>query len=945
MIAISYRREDSLPVTGRLYDRLQAEFGKANVFMDFDSIPYGVDFRDHIKQMIDRSKVLVAVIGPDWVGKRRHRGGRRIDDPTDFVRLEIGYALERKLPIIPVLVSNTEMPQSEELPKDIEALAFRNGLRLDVGIDFHHHAERLSAAINRILTTSEPPKPAETDKHSPQIATPSETPIAPAESQPETVMAQPAPIAEMPSLTEVKTVPVERRQVEPTTTEKIKRPAIAASPPTKDRQAHRFIDLDAQINAVQTTFGKFGRGFANAASAAASGTGRVLKKIGNSTGNLLRDFFQRLRRRRKAIALAAILIVASACVGGAIYWGIRSGTLQLLLVQTTEFFKSRNVSGGDRSSPPPTGVVPGGRATPAQIGGALFIDSTPQGEAYEVIDANNKHHIGKTPETLEELPGGYAQVIFRREGFSDHTSSVWISAAEKPSVSWNFPEDYRLKPAAAPGPCATPASPLANAPTPPTSPTPGVTANTAAENGRVWQNQISDFVRQFVAVNQLQDANATVAFYAPSVDYFGSRGKDHAFILRDVQKYNVQWPARRDSIDGDIQVEQKVPNQQYRASFKLNLYAENTKSGDWSKGQVASTLDINIIDGVPKIATINQKKLQRPQNGRGKGPRPPDMEPPGPITPTKLTKVFIRKYGFSALLPQELFPDAEAKLADGATDHLTSLKGCATVGFSAPQENIRKVFDDCVNKFQAAADHRTIDYKVVKDTWFAVSGSSKTTGYYVKGVRHGDNVFVMELDYVGAVCRIPASMVARMSHAFNGTLDARTDGAPTNAAAGESENLAAIAPNNQSTNDASKKKLTKIYVKKYGFSVLVPAEIFPEAAKLTTGEETQLIATDGLTTLEFYDSNESLAKNYRSRIADSAEAQGRTIEYKTLKENWFVVSGKFGPDAKHATNMGFYTKAVKKSPKVIFMHLRYKEEDSLISDEVLTAMSRSFDGN
>ena len=67
MIAISYRREDSLPVTGRLFDRLQAEFGKGNVFMDFDLIPYGVDFRDHIKQMIDRSNVLIAMIGPDWV--------------------------------------------------------------------------------------------------------------------------------------------------------------------------------------------------------------------------------------------------------------------------------------------------------------------------------------------------------------------------------------------------------------------------------------------------------------------------------------------------------------------------------------------------------------------------------------------------------------------------------------------------------------------------------------------------------------------------------------------------------------------------------------------------------------------------------------------------------------------------------------------------------------
>ena len=60
MIAISYRRQDSNPVAGRLYDRLQAEFGKGNVFMDFDSIPYGVDFREHIKHTLRRAKVIVA---------------------------------------------------------------------------------------------------------------------------------------------------------------------------------------------------------------------------------------------------------------------------------------------------------------------------------------------------------------------------------------------------------------------------------------------------------------------------------------------------------------------------------------------------------------------------------------------------------------------------------------------------------------------------------------------------------------------------------------------------------------------------------------------------------------------------------------------------------------------------------------------------------------------
>jgi hypothetical protein len=156
MIAISYRRQDSSSVAGRLYDRLQAEFGKGSVFMDFDSIPYGVDFREHIKQTLKSAKVVVAIIGPEWSGGK-DLSSRRIDDPTDFVRLEVASALENGIPIIPVLVNNTPMPEAKNLPPELEGLAFRNGLALDTGIDFHHHADRLIAGIHRVV---DPPKEA-----------------------------------------------------------------------------------------------------------------------------------------------------------------------------------------------------------------------------------------------------------------------------------------------------------------------------------------------------------------------------------------------------------------------------------------------------------------------------------------------------------------------------------------------------------------------------------------------------------------------------------------------------------------------------------------------------------------------------------------------------------------------------------------------------------------
>ncbi|HEX8490619.1 MAG TPA: TIR domain-containing protein, partial [Chthoniobacterales bacterium] len=175
MIAISYRRQDSSPVAGRLYDRLQAEFGKGSVFMDFDSIPYGVDFREHIKTTLQRAKVVVAIIGPEWTGGR-DPSNRRIDDPTDFVRLEVASALENGIPIIPVLVNNTPMPEAKSLPAELEGLAFRNGLALDTGIDFHHHADRLIAGIHRVVDPPAAPAP----PVSPPAPQPLQSPAQPA---------------------------------------------------------------------------------------------------------------------------------------------------------------------------------------------------------------------------------------------------------------------------------------------------------------------------------------------------------------------------------------------------------------------------------------------------------------------------------------------------------------------------------------------------------------------------------------------------------------------------------------------------------------------------------------------------------------------------------------------------------------------------------------------
>jgi len=126
--------------------------------MDFDSIPPGVDFREQIQQTIERSDVVVAVIGHQWFGERSD-GSRRIDDANDFVRLEIEYALGRKIPIIPLLVNNRSMPAPEELPEAIGPLAFRNGVPLDSGRDFHNHVDRIVSGIGAALERSGKSRP------------------------------------------------------------------------------------------------------------------------------------------------------------------------------------------------------------------------------------------------------------------------------------------------------------------------------------------------------------------------------------------------------------------------------------------------------------------------------------------------------------------------------------------------------------------------------------------------------------------------------------------------------------------------------------------------------------------------------------------------------------------------------------------------------------------
>jgi hypothetical protein len=119
-VFISYRREDSAGHAGRVHDRLEREFGHDLLFMDVDSIPLGANFIKVLRDEVGKCDVLLAVIGHHWLDARDKNGERRLDDPNDFVRIEIATALQRDIPVIPVLLDGAKIPAADQLPKDLE---------------------------------------------------------------------------------------------------------------------------------------------------------------------------------------------------------------------------------------------------------------------------------------------------------------------------------------------------------------------------------------------------------------------------------------------------------------------------------------------------------------------------------------------------------------------------------------------------------------------------------------------------------------------------------------------------------------------------------------------------------------------------------------------------------------------------------------------------------
>jgi hypothetical protein len=155
-IFISYRRSDSKSDARSICQRLERAFGKRKVFIDVDSIRPGENFQSVLKNDLEKTKIMLVVMGPRWLELLRPSGPT--DSETshetnhDYVRLEVASALERRLPVFPVLVDGATMPEAKDLPDDLKPLAFRQAFSVQHE-SFPRDMWELEQELRRFLST------------------------------------------------------------------------------------------------------------------------------------------------------------------------------------------------------------------------------------------------------------------------------------------------------------------------------------------------------------------------------------------------------------------------------------------------------------------------------------------------------------------------------------------------------------------------------------------------------------------------------------------------------------------------------------------------------------------------------------------------------------------------------------------------------------------------
>ncbi len=147
-VFLSCRRGDTADVCGRMYDSLARTFGKGRLFKDVNNLRPGADFGEAITSILPKCQATLVLIGPQWLSAADDDGRRRLDEPNDWVRVEVEMALNAGgLHVVPVLVNGATMPRAEELPASLHGLLRRHAAVIRRDPDFHVDVARLTSAL------------------------------------------------------------------------------------------------------------------------------------------------------------------------------------------------------------------------------------------------------------------------------------------------------------------------------------------------------------------------------------------------------------------------------------------------------------------------------------------------------------------------------------------------------------------------------------------------------------------------------------------------------------------------------------------------------------------------------------------------------------------------------------------------------------------------------
>lgn len=148
-IFVNYRRDDSAPHALSVAQYLERRFGASNVFIDIDRLRAGENFPEVLEERLADCDVVLVVIGPNWLKAPGEDGSSRLEDPKDWVRLEIERTMARKITLIPVLVAGGELPKRDELPESIRALVDFNAVTVTTN-GFRHEMAGLANDIEAL---------------------------------------------------------------------------------------------------------------------------------------------------------------------------------------------------------------------------------------------------------------------------------------------------------------------------------------------------------------------------------------------------------------------------------------------------------------------------------------------------------------------------------------------------------------------------------------------------------------------------------------------------------------------------------------------------------------------------------------------------------------------------------------------------------------------------